>query len=140
MRFGGGGGRVPAFIIAWSVFNHNVDGLVFYSLGSFSTLLGAGGEILTDNIITRPLILRRHQVITGLNGKDEISNVSVRDDAVSIGTIALPALSANTRFDSGPLDVAIAAGSRVNYLNDTSLSTNLGNIQILSIQLEFDYG
>ena len=93
---------------------------------------GGTQNATTESLIqaTFPYALRIKRMIVkfATNSKDGATVVKLRDDAADVSgcTITIPAGS-TAEVDSGPIDTAIAAMSKVNWRVDTTASTT-GNI------------
>lgn len=99
---------------------------------SHYSCFGGTQNATTESLIqaTFPYALRIKRMIVkfATNSKDGATVVKLRDDAADVSgcTITIPAGS-TAEVDSGPIDTAIAAMSKVNWRVDTSASTT-GNI------------
>jgi hypothetical protein len=91
-----------------------------------------GGEVTTEalaNFTTDQgwtLVRGKHRLY--VNTKDGATTAGMRDDAVSIGTVSITAAS-TAQFDTGAISTAIASGSLVCFIVDTTASTT-GNAAI----------
>ena len=100
---------------------------------SYSAIGAALGVNTTESArqltIYRNYRLKRLYGLVSVNGKDHATPIAVRDDGVSIGTISL-GIGTTGDIDSGALDIAIASGSKVNFIVDTSTSTDGNSLTI----------
>lgn len=94
----------------------------------FGGTQNATTETLMQATFPYALRVKRMIVKFATNTKDAATVVKLRDDAADVTgcTITIPAGS-TAEVDSGPIDAAIAAMSKVNWRVDTSTSTT-GNI------------
>lgn len=108
-----------------SVAGNNV--LYYHPMDPIGTFSNAT-EANVDYTIRFPIRITRLQVLVPTNTKDQASTVAFRDDGATVASVSIAA-GTTTDVDSGALNVVIAAGSKINFLRDTSASGS-GNLAI----------
>ena len=105
----------------------------YVGIDSLNTTAASASNGTESNIqITYPYAFRLKRVIAKMvsNSMNGNTVIGLRDDASTAGSVTVGA-STTTEQDSGALDVAVAAGSKIDWIVDTSASSS-GNWIIAS--------
>lgn len=121
----------------------NGRSIIFFPSGSFSTLNAVryiyfGVSVNTEGLendvavpIDYPMKIRRFRYLIGSNSKNNVTNIAFRSNNASVpeSVVSIPA-GQNTSFDSGPIDINLAIGSKICWRLDTSLCTT-GQVSVI---------
>jgi len=116
---GGGGGTTPLFFIPNWCDGASSNTNLFNSFWANVTYISSATESAVDITMTNAFTIIRHQANLITNTKNGTVTLSFRDDASSIQTLSITA-STTGQFDSGEVDIDVAADSLCNYNRDST--------------------
>jgi len=115
-----GGGATPRFVFGSFRLAYTINGERFQAFFSQTLSITESGIIIPVNF---NFDLTRTQINVQVNTKNGITTYGFRDDAVTIGSVAIAASTTGV-FDSGAISTSVASGSECCFLLDTSASSS----------------